>query len=133
MSKRLGNNIEPHISSGNLTYIDFFNGLTDWIPEDLPLTEETTIFWNPLPAKALPMKITQNNATEVLEKLYQKIVESISKKNGSLFKICVIVTGTPSIIIDNISTFLTLGISIKDLTTFFAKLYEFVKSNEVKF
>jgi Uncharacterized conserved protein (DUF2348). len=82
LSKRLGNNIEPHISSGNLTYIDFFNGLTDWIPEDLPLTEETTIFWNPLPTKALSMKITVNNATEVLEKLYQKIVESISKKNG---------------------------------------------------
>jgi hypothetical protein len=46
ISKRLGNNLDPHISSDQLTYIDYFNSLTDWIPEDLPLTEETTIFWN---------------------------------------------------------------------------------------
>ncbi len=82
LSKRLGNNIEPHISSENLTYIDFFNGLTDWIPEDLPLTEETTIFWNPLPSKAISMKITPENSAQILEKLYKTIVDKMAKKNG---------------------------------------------------
>jgi hypothetical protein len=67
-----------------LTYIDFFNGLTDWIPEDLPLTEETTIFWNPLPSKAISMKITQENSSDIIEKLLKVICEKVAKKNGSI-------------------------------------------------
>lgn len=81
ISKRLGNNIEPHISSDLLTYIDFFNNISDWMPEDLPLTEETTIFWNAKPSKVIDMKIETENEG-LLEKLYSLIKEQLSKKKG---------------------------------------------------
>lgn len=82
ISKRIGNSLDPHIKSEALTYIDFFSSLTDWVPEDLPLTEESTIFWNPLPPKAIKMKIEENGGEELMKNLYETIVKNLEKKQG---------------------------------------------------
>ena len=74
--------MDPYIKSETLTYIDFFSSLTDWVPEDLPLTEETTIFWNPLPPKAIKMKIEENNGDSIMKDLYEEIVKQLEKKKG---------------------------------------------------
>lgn len=85
ISKRIGNSLDPHLKSELLTYIDFFNSLTDWVPEDLPLTEEATIFWNPLPPKVIKMKIEDNEGEALMNKLYDTIVKELEKKKGDNF------------------------------------------------
>lgn len=93
ISKRIGNSLDPHLKSDALTYIDFFSSLTDWVPEDLPLTEETTIFWNPLPPKAIKLKIEKDNSEAVMSELYELIKKNLSLKKGlrRIFVIIIII------------------------------------------
>lgn len=65
-----------------MSYIDFFSSLTDWVPEDLPLTEESTIFWNSLPPKAIKKKISENDGDSIMKDLYEEIVKQLASKKG---------------------------------------------------
>ena len=132
ISKRMGNSLDPHIKSESLTYIDFFTSLTDWVPEDLPLTEEGTIFWNPLPPKAIKMKIESDQGEALMNSLYETIVSNLEKKKGIIHLSKDTKTkGNCGIIIDNLAVFLTLGVSVKSIVTFYNKIYELVLRNEV--
>jgi len=121
ISKRIGNSLDPHLKSDALTYIDFFSSLTDWVPEDLPLTEETTIFWNSLPPKAIKLKVEKDNSESVMNELYELIQENLKTKKGNC-----------AIVIDNLSTLLSLNVDIKSILTFYNKVQELVISSEKK-
>ena len=56
--------------------------MTDWVPEDIPLTEESTIFWSDLPPKAIKMKIEDNSGDSLMKELYEEIVKQLSNKKG---------------------------------------------------
>ena len=82
ISKRIGSSLEPYIKSDTLIYLDFFSTINDWIPEDLPLTEEATLFWGTLPPKAIRMKINDGCAEDVMKTLYDEIIKQISTLKG---------------------------------------------------
>jgi len=70
VSKKLGSNLENLINNGQVLYIDFFNKLSDWIPSELPITEEIPLFWKELPKKT---EIFSIFSEENLEILFDKI------------------------------------------------------------
>ena len=77
----MGSNIEPFIKDGSLTYIDIFNSFNDWIPEELPYTEETTSLWTALPPKVIKIG-PKSNVNDLLSTLFEKIVGSLAGKKG---------------------------------------------------
>ena len=82
VSKKLGFNMELSINSGDMTYIDGFNKVIDWIPEDIPFTETTTPAWIPLPKKAIPFTVREGKNRESLQDLVQIIDKALVSKKG---------------------------------------------------
>lgn len=87
--KKFGINLETFINNGLIIYIDLFSKGVDWIPEDLPMTEEKPFFWADLPLKALRVEFKENE-----EEFIGEITGFIEKNKEKLT--------SKAIIIDNI-------------------------------
>lgn len=112
ISKKLGCSIENYINNSKILYIDFFNKLSDWIPSEIPLTEEVPNFWKELPKKS---EIFSGFSEENFEKLFEKMSDFTKGKEKTW------------VFIDNLN-FLLNGFDIKSsMLSFVQSIFEFLK------
>ena len=81
-SKKAGLNIESSITTGQLLYIDYFNRLFDWIPKELPLTEEIPYTWKDFPKK---LEIIEGFNEESINGMFEKM-EDFMKNHENMKK-----------------------------------------------
>ena len=79
ISKKLGMNIEPHLKKDNLFYIDGVENIIDWVPLDIPFTEDRPWSWADLPKKAYKFQLSTK---KYFENLIKEIVKKLDEEDN---------------------------------------------------
>ncbi|KRX03258.1 hypothetical protein PPERSA_09270 [Pseudocohnilembus persalinus] len=113
-SKKMGCSLEGYITKKQLQYIDLMSEANDWIPQDLPYTEKTSVNFVQPPQMVKKLTFSEQNQEKTMQSLLNIVKDAIKD-------------GKKQIIIDNLTSIYNCLDNKEIVFQFYSELHQIIK------